>query len=118
MALKICEHCNKAFLDEGGEEKASLCFPCAEFLDALYCQAWTWLRDHSSTDGGREKITSAQLAEMLHVDVKSVDFLVKMGRIQTSASSSKKERTKKDLENVRAIKKGVPGRGRDGRGHR
>ncbi len=116
MALKICEHCAKAYLDGGDEEKTPLCPDCAEYLEDLYRQAWTWLRDHSSEDGRPRRITSARLAGELGVDVKSIEVLVKMDRIQTSASTAKKD-PGKDLESLKALRRGLPG-GRERRGHR
>ena len=117
MALKICEHCAKAFLDGGEEEKTPLCPECAEYLEELYRQAWTWLRDHSSADGRLRRVTSARLAEELGVDVRSIEVLVKMDRIQTSASSAKKV-SGKDLETLKALKRGLSGSGRQRRERR
>ena len=117
MALKICEHCTKAYLDGGEQEKTPLCPECAEYLEELYRQAWTWLRDHSSADGRLRKVTSARLAEELGVDVRSIEVLVKMDRIQTSASSAKKV-SGKDLETLKALKRGLSGSGRERRGRR
>ena len=117
MALKICEHCSKAYLDGGEEEKTPLCPDCAEYLETLYRQAWTWLRDHSSADGRLRRVTSARLAEEIGADVKSIEVLVKMDRIQTSASSAKKA-SGKDLETLKALKRGLSGSGRERRGRR
>ncbi len=117
MALKICDHCSRAYLDGGEEEKTPLCPDCAEYLEALYRQAWTWLRDHSSADGRLRRVTSARLAEELGVDVRSIEVLVKMDRIQTSASSSQKV-PGKDLETLKALRRGLPGGGRERRGRR
>ena len=117
MALKICEHCSKAYLDGGEEEKTPLCPDCADYLETLYRQAWTWLRDHSSADGKPRRVTSARLAEVLGVDAKSIEVLVKMDRIQTSASLSKKA-SGKDLETLKALRRGLSGGGRERKGRR
>lgn len=108
MALKICEHCNRAFIDGGESEAVAICPDCAEYLDELYREAWSWLRDRSSEEGRQRRVTALRLAKVLGVEVKSIEVLVKMGRIQTSASSSE-EAAEKDLETLKAIRRSMTG---------
>ncbi|MGI6783920.1 MAG: hypothetical protein ACOX5A_06795 [Aminivibrio sp.] len=108
MALKICEHCNKAFIDGGEETGIPICPDCAEYLDEVYRAAWSWLRDRTSEDGRQRRVTAARLARAIDVDVKSIEVLVKMDRIQTSASSSG-ERPDKDLDTLKALRRSLSG---------
>lgn len=117
MALKICEHCAKAYISGEEEEKTPLCPDCADYLDQLYRQAWTWLRDHTAEDGRSRRVTSARLAKELGVDEKSIEVLVKMDRIQTSVSVER-EKLAKDLDALKALRKKLPPGERRGRGRR
>lgn len=110
MALKICEHCGNAYLDDGEERETAICLSCSAYMDDLYMQAWSFLRDRMSEGGRRREITALQLAEHLRVDVKSIELLVKMGKIQTKTSSGedgKKGKTVKDLDILRKVRKGL-----------
>ena len=121
MALKICEHCGKAWLDDGGEIRVSLCPLCTDYLDTLYMQAWSYLRDSAAEGGRQRKITAAQLAEELDVEPRSIDLLVKIGKIQTSSSSEPETRSgasAKELDALRKIRKGLRGSSRYGRRER
>lgn len=109
MALKICEHCSRAFIDGGESSGVPICPDCEEYLDELYREAWSWLRDRSAEDGRQRRVTAAKLAEALGVESKSIEVLVKMDRIQTSASSQG-EGAEKDLDALKALKRSLSGR--------
>ena len=108
MALKICEHCGRAFIDGGEEAATPVCPDCAEYLDEVYREAWSWLRDRTSEDGRQRRVTAARLAAELGVEVKSIEVLVKMDRIQTSASSAE-EKAEKTLETLKALRRSLSG---------
>ena len=112
MALRMCAHCGKAYLDGGEQEKIPLCLECADFLNKLYRQAWTWLRDRTAQEGKHPRITSSQLAEILSVDVRSIELLVKLDRIQTDLSSEEKAQSKKDLDTLKTMGRKLARKGR------
>lgn len=110
MALRICEHCGNAYLDDGEERETAICLSCSSYIDDLYMHAWSFLRDWMSEGGRRREITAQQLAAHLRVDVKSIELLVKMGKIQTKTSSDengKKGKAAKDLDVLRKVRKGL-----------
>jgi hypothetical protein len=117
MALKMCAHCSKAYLDGGEQEKIFLCTECSDFLNTLYRKAWTWLRDRTAEEGRHPRVTSAQLAEILSVDVRSIELLVKLDRIQTDMPSEEEDRSLKVRETIKTMgrrnaRKGWQGYGR------
>ena len=118
MALKMCAHCGKAYLDGGEQEKVSLCAECADFLNTLYRKAWTWLRDRTADEGRHPRITSAQLAEVLSVDVRSIELLVKLDRIQTDLPSEEEDRPRKVRETMKTMGRRIPRKGWQGYGRR
>ncbi|NLB82987.1 MAG: hypothetical protein GX791_01945 [Synergistaceae bacterium] len=118
MALKMCAHCGKAYLDGGEQEKISLCAECSDFLNALYRKAWTWLRDRTAEEGRHPRITSAQLAEILSVDVRSIELLVKLDRIQTDQPSEEESHSRKDRETMKIMGRRIARKGWQGHGRR
>ncbi len=118
MALRMCAHCGKAYLDGGEQEKVPLCAECADFLNTLYRQAWTWLRDRTAEEGKHPRITSSQLAEILSVDVRSIELLVKLDRIQTDLSAEEKTQARKDLDTLKTMGRKLARKGRQKFGRR
>ena len=118
MALKKCAHCGKAYLDGGEQEKISLCAECSDFLNALYRKAWTWLRDRTAEEGKHPRITSAQLAEILSVDVRSIELLVKLDRIQTDLPSEEEKHPRKERETMKTMGRRIARKGWQGYGRR
>ncbi|GAB1399089.1 hypothetical protein MASR2M17_08550 [Aminivibrio sp.] len=119
MALKMCAHCGKAYLDGGEQEKVPLCVECSEFLNGLYRRAWTWLRDRTAEEGRHPRITSAELAEVLAVDVRSIELLVKLDRIQTDMPSLDEEKhPRKDRETMKIMGRRIARKGWQGYGRR
>ena len=112
MALKMCAHCGKAYIDGGEREKVPLCLECAVFLNALYRKAWTWLRDKTAEEGRHPRITSSQLAEILSVDVRSIELLVKLDRIQTDAAADEKPQSRKDIDTLKTMGRKLARKGR------
>lgn len=109
MALRVCEYCGKAWIDGGENKPAPLCPRCAEELNGIYMLAWSYLRDSTAEFGRHRKISAQQLASELGIDVKAIDMLVKMGKIQTEAAADDKtpEERERDLETLRKLRKGL-----------
>lgn len=109
MALRVCEYCGKAWI--GGDEDMAvpLCPGCEEELEGIYKLAWNYLRDAATESGRHRKVSAQELASALEVDVKAIETLVKLGKIQTEASLGERtpEEKKRNLDKLSRIRKGI-----------
>lgn len=120
MALRVCEYCGKAWIDEGGEKQVPLCSPCAQELQGIYMLAWGYLRDNTAEPGRHRKISIQQLADELGVDTKAINLLVKMGNIQIEsfAGEANADAIARNLEILQKLRKKVRGSSRYNRSRR
>ncbi len=114
MALKVCDYCGRAWI--GGEEvqPVPVCPSCEEELNGIYKLIWGYLRDAASESGRSRKISAQALSEELGIDIRAIELLVKMGRIQTDPSIDERslEEKKKYLDVLSKVRSGLKGRPR------
>ncbi|MFA7620455.1 MAG: hypothetical protein WCY56_01275 [Aminobacteriaceae bacterium] len=112
MALRVCEYCGKAWIGGDEEQSVPICQPCEEELNGIYKLIWGYLRDAASESGRNRKISAQALSEELGIDIRAIELLVKMGRIQTDPAVDEKsqEEKKKYLDVLSKVRKGLKGR--------
>ncbi|MDI9370098.1 MAG: hypothetical protein GX181_09020 [Synergistaceae bacterium] len=116
MALRVCEYCGKAWISGEEEQDIPICPPCEEELNGIYKLIWSYLRDAASESGRSRKVSAQALSEEIGIDIRAIELLVKMGRIQTDTSIDDKsdEERKKYLDVLSKVRMGLKGGAGDG----
>ena len=109
MALRVCEYCGKAWIGATRTWR----FPCVPAAKKSSRGSTSWLELPQGRGHGvgqaPEGLRAGAGEYVLEVDVKAIETLVKLGKIQTEASLGERtpEEKKRNLDKLSRIRKGI-----------